>query len=275
MQKDTNQCGFEALVCRTDFRVGEFRRLLRKILLRERNRQMIRQFALNQDSSTPSSSSIRRGTLARASLLAVAVFLVTTQPGCLGMYANLMHAVGADKVPAEYEELDESTVAIVTVTNSSQYSEDTSARLLSRMVGDILSKEGDEISLIREDKIQQWRDTHGWDSLDYQAIGRDLKADKVLNIELTDLTLREGKTLYRGNASARITVIDVSTGDEVYRRSIDEFAFPTNAGQPTSETTESRFRKLYLGILAKQIARSFHPWDLNADFALDSTIASQ
>lgn len=189
-----------------------------------------------------------------------------------------MHAVGADKVPAGYEGLEESTVAIVTMTNSSHYSDDTAARLLSRMVGDILIKEiknKKKFSLVREDKIEQWRDTHGWESMDYQAMGRDVKADKVVSIELTDLTLRQGKTLFRGNANATIAVVDVASGKIVYRRSIDEFAFPVNAGQHTSETTEARFRKLYLSMLAKQIARSFHPWDLNEDFALDGTIASQ
>lgn len=217
----------------------------------------------------------RRTVMARTSLMMLAGLMTTTQTGCLGIYANLMHAVGADKVPAAYEELEDSSVAIVTVTSSSHYSDDTSARLLSRMVGDILMAEVDDIKLVREDKIEQWRDTNGWDSLDYQALGRDVEADKVLSLELSDLTLREGKTLFRGNVNATITVIDVAEGNVVYRRSLDEFSFPTNSGQPTSETTESRFRKLYLGRLAKQIARSFHPWDLNEDFAIDGTIASQ
>jgi len=220
-------------------------------------------------------STISASLIAQFALWSVSAFFVTTQTGCLGVYANLMHAVGADKVPGEYDGLEKSTVAIVTTTSSSHYSEDTSARLLSRMVGDILMKEVDDLRLVREDKVEQWRDTNGWDSLEYQSIGKDLKADKVVSIELADLTLREGKTLYRGNANASIRVIDSKTGEIVYRRSIDEFAFPVNAGQHTSETTEAKFRKVYLAMLARQIARSFHPWDMTEDFALDSTIASQ
>ncbi len=217
----------------------------------------------------------RIGILARAGCCLIAAMLITTQSGCLGVYANLMHAVGADKVPAAYDGLEESKVAIVTTTGSSHYSDDTAARLLSRMVGDILTVEVDDVRLVREDQVEQWRDTNGWDSLDYQAIGSDLKADKVLSIELSDLTLRDGKTLFRGNASAAIRVIEVESGNVVYTRSLDDFSFPTNAGQHTSETTESRFRKLYLSMLAKQIARSFHPWDMTEDFAIDGTIASQ
>ena len=238
---------------------------------------MIQPFADNRPTSARASTPNRRGLLARAAgLVALASLVTTTQPGCLGVYANLMHAVGADKVPAEYNELEDSSVVIVTTTNSTHYSDDATARLLSRMVGDILLKEKlDDFTLVREDQVEQWRDTQGWESLDYQAMGRDLKADKVISIELSDLTLREGKTLFRGNANATIRVIDTASGKRVYRRSIDEFAFPVNSGQPTSETTESKFRKLYLGMLAKQIARSFHAWDMTEDFAMDSKIASQ
>ena len=201
--------------------------------------------------------------------------LLMTQSGCMGLYANLMHAVGADQVPAEYDELPESRLAVVTLTDSSQYSDDVSARLLSRMVGDILLKEVDDVKLVREDQIDQWRDTNGWDSVDLGDIGRGVKADKVLGIELTNLRLREGQTLYRGRANVAIKIIDPKTDDILYRRTIDEFTYPTTAGQHTSETTEKRFRKLYLGMLARQIARSFHPWDMTEDFALDSVIASQ
>ncbi|NND97475.1 MAG: hypothetical protein HKN47_09135, partial [Pirellulaceae bacterium] len=197
------------------------------------------------------------------------------QPGCLGVFANLMHAVGADQVPAEYKGLEDSSVAIVTVTNSSHYSDDTSARLLSRMVSDIVIKEVDDVSLVREDQIEQWRDLNGWDSVDFLSIGKGVKADKVLGIELTNLRLRDGATLYRGRADVSLSVIDVATGEVLYRRSLDEFTYPITAGQYTSETTESRFRKLYLSMLAKQIARSFHRWDMTDDFATDGIIASQ
>ena len=200
--------------------------------------------------------------------------ILTTQSGCLGLYSNLMHAVGADKGPAEFEGLTESRLAIVTVTDSSQYSNDTSARLLSRQVGGILMKEVKDLTLIREDLIEQWRDQNGWDSVDFVSIGRGVKADKLLGIEVTNLRLRDGATLYRGRADVNLSVIDIATGDVLYRRELDEFTFPTSAGQYTSETTEKRFRKLYLDMLALQIARSFYPWDFSETIAIDGSIAS-
>tara|TARA_R110002049_G_scaffold72490_2_gene187154 strand:+ start:172586 stop:173329 length:744 start_codon:yes stop_codon:yes gene_type:complete len=232
---------------------------------------------LNFASSVQRGSSPLHGAVSIGSALlgtAFVAIILTTQPGCLGLYSNLMHAVGADKVPAEYEGLEDSRVAIVTVTDSSQYSNDTSARILSRRVGELLLSEIDDLTLIREDLIEQWRDKNGWDSIDFVEIGKGVKADKLLGIEVTNLRLRDGATLYRGRADVTISVIDVATGDVLYRRELEEFTFPTNAGQYTSETTEPRFRKLYLGMLAKQISRSFYPWDFSETIAIDGSIAS-
>lgn len=203
-------------------------------------------------------------------LVAVAVLMLS---GC-GMMSNLMHAAGVDMIPAECTTLEEMTVAIVTVTDSSQYSNDVTARELSRGVGEVLTRKVEKVTLVREDKIEEWRDVNGWDNMDFVAIGRGVGADKVLGIELSNLVLREGATLYRGRADVRIKVIDVATEGVEYTRSLDEYTFPTVAGQYTSETTESKFRKLYLGMLAKEIGRSFHPYDMTDRFALDSAIAS-
>lgn len=211
----------------------------------------------------------------RFACVASASALVAAQTGCLGIASNLMHAVGMDLIPAEYEDLNQSTIAIVTVTDSSQYSNDVASRELSRRVGEVLTKKGKDVQLVRDDLIDQWRDTNGWDSIDYAAIGAGVQAEKVLAIELFDLRLRDGATLYRGRADVTIKVIDVKTGNVAYTKSLDEYTFPTSTGQHTSETSENRFRKLYLSMLANEIGRSFHPYDINERVAIDTAIASQ
>lgn len=205
----------------------------------------------------------------------VIVALLLLQGGCMGVFANLYHAVGADKVPAEFEGLEESRVAIVTITDNSQYSDDVAARTLSRRVGEILLKEVDKLTLVREDEIEQWRDTNGWDSIDFLSIGKGVKADKVVGIELTKMQLRDGATLYRGRANVMVTVTDVASGGVVYKKEIEEFTYPTSAGQYTTETTEAKFQRLYLGMLSKQIARMFYPYDFSETVANDAAIASQ
>ncbi|MCO8125482.1 hypothetical protein NHH03_27330 [Stieleria sp. TO1_6] len=205
--------------------------------------------------------------------MAVACLLISTQTGCLGLLSNLMHATGADKIPAAYDGLEKSRVAVVTLTENSQFSDDDAARILGRNVMQHLVTEVKKIELVREDKIANWRDTHGWDQVEFAEIGRGVDADKVLAIEVSNLQLRDGKTLYRGRADVHISVIDAKTGDQLYAHDLDEFTYPTTAGQTTTDTTESRFGKLYLGILAKRIARQFYPYDAHEDFAIDSLIA--
>mgnify|MGYP001491592869 CR=1 FL=1 len=145
---------------------------------------------------------------------------------------------------------------------------------LSAFVGNILAKEIKDIKIVRNDKISHWRDTNGWDSLDFAEIGEGVKADKVIGIELGNFSLRDGPTLYCGTSDVTITVIDVATGEVDFTKLLEEYRYPTMAGQHTSETTESRFRKLYLQTLAEEIGRSFHPYDMADRVAADSRIAS-
>lgn len=233
---------------------------------------MVQRFAQR---SSAQRSLAQRGPWLQAIGLALLALVTATQSGCLGIMANLIHAVGADKVPAEFDELEDCHIAVVTLTDNSQYSDDVVARTLSRRVGEILLAEVKDLTLVREDQIEQWRDTHGWDSTDYVSIGRGVEADKIVGIELTNLRLRDGATLYRGRADVLITVIETKTGAVVFKKELDDFTYPVAAGQYTTETTETKFQRLYLNMLAKQISRTFHPYDFAETVALDAAIASQ
>ena len=208
-------------------------------------------------------------------LLVLFASLTISQSGCLGLASQMMHAAGMNLIPAEYDGLKDSTIAVVTLTDSSQYTHDIAARQLSRRVGEVLSVKVKDLKLVREDLVEEYRDVHGFETLDYSEIGKEVGADQVLAIELTDLKLRDGATLFRGRADVHLQVIDVKTGNTVYRKTIDEYTFPKTAGQHSSETTEDRFRKLYLKMMADEIGRMFYPFDATERIALDSTIAGQ
>lgn len=186
-----------------------------------------------------------------------------------------MHVAGMDLTPPKYDGLAKSTVAIITVTDNSQYTNDPAARTLSRRVGEELTVNVKDVNLVREDLIEQYRDVHGYDSVDYREVGKEVGADKVLVIELTDLNLRDGMTLFRGRADVFLQVVDVTTGNTEFKTSIDQYTFPKSTGQHSSETTEDRFRKLYLRVLAGEIARTFYAFDATELIAMDSMIASQ
>ena len=223
------------------------------------------------NSSGFSSAQRSRREVLGAAALGVALF----QTGCLGLASNLMHGLGVDREPAEYKDLKNNIVAVITVSDSSKYTKDTAANELSRMLGEGLVKKVKGMKLVRQDKIDRWRDINGWDALEFTEMGASLGAKKVLQVQLTNMKLRDGVTLYRGRADVSVEVIDVATDTVEFTRQLDEFTYPKVAGQPTSETTEDRFRRVYLSMLANEIARSFHPYDLTDRFAIDSAIASQ
>lgn len=203
------------------------------------------------------------------------MLLAIAQTGCFGLAANLVNVVKGYTVDPEYEGFEDSRVAVVTITDSSQYSDDASARILSRRVSEILQTKVKKVELVREDEVQQWRDRNGWDAIEFIDIGRGVKADKVLAIEMTDLRLRDGATLYRGRATVTVTVYNVQTGEVDFRKHLDEFTYPETAGQYTSETTETKFRALYLSVLGSRIGRFFHGYDYSDTVAMDATIIRQ
>lgn len=98
-------------------------------------------------------------------------------------------------------------------------------------------------------------------------------ADKVVGIELSNLRLRDGATLYRGRSDVYLRVIDVASGAVDHSRTLDEFTFPSVAGQDANETTELKFQKLYFTMLAQEIGRTFRAYDPTDRFAMDSAIA--
>lgn len=208
----------------------------------------------------------------RLKILLVMILTAVTQTGCVGLIAQLLYSSGQDLVPAEFDGLKKKRVAVITATDSSQYTDDIAAKMVSREVSQILQAKVDGIKLVREEEVDDWRDNHGWDKLNYVAVGRGVKADKVIAIELTDLRLRDGATLYRGQVSVTTTVYDVSSGHREFRRHLDDYAYPVTGGQYTSETTEARFRRVFLHRLSEVIARYFHKYDFRDTVALDADL---
>ncbi len=221
-----------------------------------------------REQSTPSGHS-------KWMLAIVFATLSVAQTGCIQMVANMIHAVHGDNVPAEFDGLKKKKVAVVTVTDTSQYSDDISARMLTRYVSEILLSEVDDIKLVREDEVEQWRDIQGLNEIDYLSLGRGVKADKVLSIEMTNLRLRDGQTLYKGQANATITVHDVASGKMEFRRALEDYTYPATAALPVTETKEDKFRRIFLSMFAQRVARYFHPYDFRDGFANDARIVNQ
>ncbi len=215
-----------------------------------------------------------RSTVKPPVVLIVVLLSMAASGGC-GLLSGMLYAVRGEKVPAEYAEFKNKKVAVVAVSDTSPYrDDDVAARMLARQVSETLQTEVKKIELIDEDEIDKWRDSHGWDNTDYAALGKGVGADQVLVIEIADMRLRDGATLYKGRAAVTTTVYDVATGKRPFRRHLEEFTYPVTTGQYTSETTEPRFRRTFIMMLAQRVSRYFYDYNYEDTFALDAKIAS-
>ena len=58
----------------------------------------------------------------------------------------------------------------------------------------------------------------------------------------------------------------------VFERELDDFTFPENGGHHTADTTEARFRRLFLHQLALKVSRNFYAYDFVEDFGPDANM---
>ena len=209
-----------------------------------------------------------------ASLLVVFVFMSTiTNVGCVSLVANIMHIIHGRNVPAPFDKLEGKRVAVV--VNSESGMSDMPVVILGRNIREIMSAKVKDIELVPQNQVEKWANEQDWEDVDYEAIGKGVKADYVVAVELIGLELRDGDTLYRGKCDCYTTVYEVGKGDKpVYKGpSMQSFTFPSMGGQPTTGTDEASFRRVFLGIVASRVARNFHPYNPDDDIAADAESA--
>jgi hypothetical protein len=119
-----------------------------------------------------------------------------------------------------------------------------------------------KIAIIRPEYIRAWVDEHpDWELA--EEIGKEFKADYVVQIELAAFSLYEGDstTLYRGRTEAYVKVCamedDKRTGEQVFTKDID-FIFPSAVPRSSYDTTQTRFKREYISRLSEKIGWLFY-----------------
>jgi len=192
--------------------------------------------------------------------------------GCIGTAAQLMYVMFGHRTSAEFDGFKGKRVAIVTLADSSSYGPDTLSETVSRAITIQLVKNVKKIDAVPQGEIANWMDTHGWGRPDHKALAKSVKADFVLMIELSDYTIHDGKTLFKGACNYKVDVYDMQDdGRLVFSRGPDEFIFPRD-GRPSIETTERKFEAFYLARLTDRIARYFYSYDSTETAAIDSQL---
>ncbi len=139
------------------------------------------------------------------------------------------------------------------------------------MVGELLAKNIKKCTIVPPSDVAMWADSNNWDS--YAEIGRAMKADVVIGIDLENFTLYEGSTLYHGRSEVHVWVYDLHTGKAqqiVWNKKLPATVYPPTAPVAVSDKSDDAFRREYLGVLYDHVARLFYPHERLADFATDA-----
>ena len=191
--------------------------------------------------------------------------------GC-GLMSVMLYNMAPDDIPAAFDKLKGKKVAVVCRSvRELQFTDSTVPRDLTREVDRLLSEKVKKIELIEEREVSQWTDENTWQR--FTEVGKALKADVVVGIELERFTLYQGPTLFQGNATVRVVVYDMENGGkQVYEKSLPRVLYPPHTPISSADKSEGEFRVQFLGVLAEQIARHFYSHDSRVDFATDAAL---
>jgi hypothetical protein len=200
--------------------------------------------------------------------LAVAMVLATA-PGC-GMLPTIAYWVKGNKVPARFSGLKDKRVAVVCLDANSLKGPGSEADNIAKAVARSLGFNIPNIKLVRHSEVADWFDNHDQDVADYADIGRGVKADMVVGIDLESFSIHEGQTLLKGRAALVTRVYDMQRGGEVvYESPQREIAWPESGARHVTEN-EANFRVAFIQTLAMKISHEFYDYDAEEDYGLDA-----
>ena len=195
----------------------------------------------------------------------LAAVLVAPAAGCSTLL-TVAYLVRPNDMPAEFAGLKGKKVAVVCrPVVELEFSDAGSGRELAALVDGYLVQNVRRVKVVGQQEVARWIDENSW--VDYLTVGKSLDTDHVVGIDLEEFRLHEGSTLFRGRACLTVRVFDIRKGEKVFEKRIDDYAYPSSGGVPTSDTSEIQFRATFLDMVARQIARSFHAYESREYFA--------
>ncbi len=196
------------------------------------------------------------------------VMLPVVAVGCKSMLQSVTLLANGYDIPAEWDGLKGKKVAVVCKPLTSQeFSNAGASRALAEGICERLKANIKDIHLVDPQKVATLLDEKGMD--DYVEIGKALKAEKVVGIDIESFGVLDGPTLFRGRSSVSIRVYDVADKTVEWHKAPPQFVYPKIGSTPMQEIGEMEFRNQFVDNLAGQIARYFYPHDRHADYASD------
>jgi len=205
----------------------------------------------------------------RSWLLLVIAVAGLVAPGC-GVLANVAYWVKGNALPPKFPGLKDKRVAVVCLDSHSLGGPGGEADAIARMVNIALAQNVPKITMVRQSEIADWIDNQSQEVTEYTDIGRGVKADMVVGIDLISFNIHEGQTLLRGKANVRVRVYDMSKGgDVVHDEPAREIAWPENGARHVTEN-EANFKTYYIHMLANKIAHDFYAYEASEEVSLDA-----
>lgn len=193
--------------------------------------------------------------------------------GCINLAANMIHAIQGNMVPAEFDGLSGKRVAIVCRTDEGLKSSATNTILHNNLQA-ALAMHLEDVKLVRRSQLEKWYAQNPEDRYDYYKVGEGVDADLVVAVEVSNLKLKNGQTLYRGVSDISVKVLDMEREVLLFHKQMPEISFPNSTGKPITDTSENKFRQFYLAYVTRKIGALFYPVDAHADYAIDATMSS-
>jgi hypothetical protein len=197
------------------------------------------------------------------------MLLATALSGC-SAFSTVGYWLYGNTNPPKFDGLKGKRVAVVCLDADSLKGPGSEADRVARAVATTIGYNVTDIKLVRPNEIADWLDNNSQDITDYKDIGRGVKADMVVGIDLESFTIHEGQTLLKGRASVSTRVYDMQRGGEVvYESPSHEISWPENGARHVTEN-EANFRTAFIHTLSHRIARDFYPYDKVEDFGADA-----
>jgi len=195
-------------------------------------------------------------------LSCLAVMLLAT--GC-SLVPTIAYIIKPEDTPAEFDGLSGKRVAVICRATSLGYAQPTVGRDVAVQVGALLAKNGHKIQIVDQRELADWVDKHDWQ--DYREVGKALKADMVVGIDLDRFETSRGSTLLQGQADVRLSVHDIKKNLAVWEKSPATITTPPNMHDSGSSSHEEEFRRRFIGMLSERIAHHFYDYDSRKHFA--------
>jgi hypothetical protein len=206
-----------------------------------------------------------------AAIMLIAVATMVTSIGCQAGMATALYLIKGTDVDPDYAGLKGKKVVVVCRSPASmQYSNSNAGRDLAQQMSKLLQEKVPKIKVVDSQKVAKWCDENTWE--EYVEVGKALKADMVVGVELDKFSIYQGQTLYQGKANSAVHVYDCKEGGKVvFEKILPQTVYPPNTFIQTSEIQEKEFRREFISVLADQIARHFYSHDPYADLGQDGS----